>query len=154
MIERIDHVNIVVRDLPVMVAFYRDVMGMKMTKQVTISGEWVERTVGLSDVHADVVYLNPPAGPRVELIRYHTPPATDPQGLDIPNTPGLRHIAFSVTDLDAVMEQLRSADVSFLSAVQTVPDEQVTYADGVRKRLVYFRDPEGNILELCAYESR
>jgi len=154
MIEQIDHVNIVVRDLPMMVAFYRDVMRMQVTKDVTISGAWVDQTVGLSDVHADVVYLNPPAGPRVELIRYHTPPATDSQGLDIPNTPGLRHIAFSVTDLDAVMEQLQTADVSFVSEVQTVPDEQVTYTGGVRKRLVYFRDPEGNILELCAYESR
>ena len=37
------------------------------------------------------------------------------------------------------------------SDVQSVPDSQVTYAEGVRKRLVYFRDPEGNILELCEY---
>jgi hypothetical protein len=27
----------------------------------------------------------------------------------------------------------------------------VTYSGGVRKRLVYFRDPEDNILELCEY---
>jgi hypothetical protein len=37
--------------------------------------------------------------------------------------------------------------------VQSVPDSQVTYAGGVRKRLVYFRDPEGNLLELCEYRS-
>jgi len=41
--------------------------------------------------------------------------------------------------------------VKFFSAVQSVPDSQVTYAGGMRKRLVYFRDPEGNVLEFCEY---
>ncbi len=154
MIEQIDHVNLVVRDLSAMVAFYRDALGMTVTKEVTISGRWVEQTVGLDDVLADVVYLELPAGPRIELIRYQSPPAHDPNGLNIPNTPGLRHMAFRVTDLDGVINQLRHADVQFVSDVQTVPDAQVTYVGGVRKRLVYFHDPEGNILELCAYETR
>ena len=35
--------------------------------------------------------------------------------------------------------------------VQQVPDEQVKYSGGIRKRLVYFHDPEGNLLELCEY---
>lgn len=157
MIEQIDHVNIVVRDLPAMTAFYRDVLGMTVTKEVTISGQWVEQTVGLSDVLADVVYLEPPSGPRIELILYRTPPAThatNATGLNIPNTPGLRHLAFRVTEIEDVINHLQHADVDFVSSVQTVPDAQVTYAGGVRKRLVYFHDPEGNILELCAYENR
>ena len=32
-----------------------------------------------------------------------------------------------------------------------VPDAQVRYRGGVRKRLVYFKDPEGNLLEFCEY---
>jgi catechol 2,3-dioxygenase-like lactoylglutathione lyase family enzyme len=36
MIEGIDHVNLVVADLDVMTAFYRDVLGFHVTKQVTI----------------------------------------------------------------------------------------------------------------------
>jgi hypothetical protein len=31
-----------------------------------------------------------------------------------------------------------------------VPTAQVAFA-GAQKRLVYFRDPEGNLLELCEY---
>ena len=42
--------------------------------------------------------------------------------------------------------------MEFLSDVQRVPAEQVTYAAGVSKHLVYFRDPEGNLLELCEYK--
>ena len=41
MIEQIDHINIVVSDLQRMTAFYRDLLGLKITKEVTISGQWI-----------------------------------------------------------------------------------------------------------------
>jgi catechol 2,3-dioxygenase-like lactoylglutathione lyase family enzyme len=148
----IDHVNIVVQDLERMVAFYRDALGLKETKRVTITGSWVAATVGLPEVQADVVYLDFASGPRVELIRYNRPAVDRPIGVDRPNAPGLRHIAFKVDDIDAAVARLRSAGVKFFSDVQQVPESQVTYAGGVRKRLVYFADPEGNLLELCEYK--
>ena len=149
----IDHVNLVVQDLERMVAFYRDALGLKETKRVMITGSWVAATVGLPEVHADVVYLDFASGPRVELIRYNRPTIDRPAGVDRPNAPGLRHIAFKVDDIDATVARLRSAGVKFFADVQQVPDTQVTYAGGVRKRLVYFSDPEGNLLELCEYKT-
>ena len=151
MLSSIDHVNLVVTDLARMLAFYRDVLGMTVTKQVTISGDWIGKTVGLNDVRAEVVYLELPSGPRIELIRYLSPDALKVTGVDLPNAIGLRHLAFRVDDIEAAAERLQRAGVELFSDVQTVPDSQVTYAGGVRKRLVYFRDPEGNILELCEY---
>ncbi len=154
MLESIDHVNLVVRDLESMVAFYRDTLGLRVTKEVTISGEWIEQVVALRGVRADVVYLSFPAGPNLELIRYHAPPGAAPADLDQPNTLGLRHLAFRVDDIDAIHARLKAAGVRLVSPVQSVPDAQVTYAGGVRKRLVYFHDPEGNLLELCQYKAR
>jgi catechol 2,3-dioxygenase-like lactoylglutathione lyase family enzyme len=151
MLRSIDHVNLVVADLPRMLAFYRDVLGLVVTKQVTISGDWIGKTVGLENVSAEVVYLDLPSGPRIELLRYISPDALHFAGVDRPNAVGLRHLAFRIQDIDAVTQRLRVAGVEFVSDVQTVPDSQVTYAGGVRKRLVYFRDPERNILELCEY---
>lgn len=151
MIEQIDHINLVVRDLAAMTTFYRDVLGLKVTNEVTISGDWLERVVGLKGAKANVVYLDAPNGPRVELIEYVSPSGGRPVGLGESNTQGLRHFAFRVSDIDALAEHLQRAGVRFLSPVQQVPDEQVTYAGGVRKRLVYFHDPEGNLLELCEY---
>jgi catechol 2,3-dioxygenase-like lactoylglutathione lyase family enzyme len=153
MLEQIDHINIVVDDLKLMTAFYRDVLGMRITKEVTIGGEWVERTVGLRGVKAEVVYLDPSTGPRVELIRYVSPNGTRPSANGDSNTKGIRHVAFRVTNIDGLFVALRAAGVEFLSEVQEVPESQVTYTGGVRKRLVYFRDPEGNLLELCEYRS-
>ena len=154
MLESIDHVNLVVRDLEGMADFYVRLLGMKITKQVTISGPWIDRTVGLVGVNADVIYLDLPQGPRVELIRYNSPPGKDSPEPGKSNTTGLRHLAFRVSDIDAVVKTLHNAGVKFFSDIQLVPDSQVTYAGGLRKRLAYFHDPEGNLLELCEYKEQ
>jgi len=154
MLESIDHVNLVVTDLKKMADFYTRALGLKISKQVTISGGWIDRTVGLSGVDADVIYLDLPSGPRVELLRYNSPAGEHPAGLEKSNTHGLRHMAFKVDDIDAMVARLKAAGVKFFSEVQLVPDSQVTYAGGLRKRLVYFHDPEGNLLELCEYKAR
>jgi catechol 2,3-dioxygenase-like lactoylglutathione lyase family enzyme len=153
MLSTIDHINLVVTDLERMVEFYSSTLDLTVTKRVTISGRWIDETVGLKDVLADVVYLDLPSGPRIELLRYHKPIGDIPIGLDRPNTGGLRHMAFKVDDIDVAVENLKRAGVRFVSDIQAVPSTQVTYAGGVRKRLVYFHDPEGNILELCEYKA-
>ena len=152
MIESMDHVNIVVRDLEAMVAFYTDALGLTVSKRATISGPWIQRVVGLADVEAEVVYLEAPAGARVELICYCNPTAARPAALDQPNTPGLRHLAFRVNDIDSITQTLRRAGANVHGQIEQVPDAQVTYAGGVRKRLIYFNDPEGNLLEFCEYK--
>jgi glyoxylase I family protein len=151
MIESIDHINIVVDDMPRMVAFYTGVLGLRLTKQAVISGPWIEAVTCLSAVEAEVAFLEAPSGPRIELLCYRKPqgsPRLD--GLDRPNVQGLRHIALRVTDIDRLAAAIEAAGVKMLSVVQQVPAAQVEYADQ-RKRLVYFRDPEDNLLELCEF---
>ncbi len=153
---RIDHVNMVAQDLEKMVEFYSSVLGLAVTKRVTISGDWVDAVTGLKGVIADVAYLDLvsgslPGATRIELIFYRSPQAAGHQGVAAPNSPGFRHIAFAVDDMELVVERLTQRNVHVLSEVLTVPDSQVTYSGGVRKRIVYFRDPEGNLLELCEY---
>lgn len=53
--------------------------------------------------------------------------------------PGLRHVAFRVTDFDAAYAKLRAAGVAFT----TEPGEAVGGG-----RTVLFRDPEGNELQI------
>lgn len=151
MIEQIDHVNIVVHDMAVMLAFYENTLGLNRVKEVTISGGWVEEVVGLKNVKADVVYLELMAGPRIELISYLSPSGMTLEGLGIANTFGLRHIAFRVRDIDGWVEKLKKKGIRFHGAVRQASKKQVRYAGDARKRLIYFHDPEGNILELCEY---
>jgi catechol 2,3-dioxygenase-like lactoylglutathione lyase family enzyme len=152
MFDQIDHVNFVVHDLEGMTTFYSEVLGFRVTKTVTISGAWIDAVVGLDNVVADVVYLEPPNGPRIELIRYKKPTCIGSQEPSSANTFGLRHLAFRVSNIDAAMLQLEQAGIRANSLIATVPTSQVQYA-GAQKRLVYFYDPEGNILELCEYKA-
>jgi catechol 2,3-dioxygenase-like lactoylglutathione lyase family enzyme len=147
---QIDHVNLVVRDMAAMIAFYRDVLDMTLARQVTIDGEWIDDVTGLSGVRADVAFLEAANGPKIELLYYHAPRALPIDGLGAANVPGLRHFAFRVSDIDRLAERLRAAGVPLLSKVHSVPTAQVAFA-GAQKRLVYFQDPEGNLLELCEY---
>ncbi len=148
--KQIDHVNIVVENLPRMTAFYRDALGLRVTREVTIRGDWIEAITLLSGVEADVVYLEPPTGPPLELIAYRSPQGSRPGDLEKPNTLGLRHLAFLVKDIDAALEAVRAAGGEILAPVQTVPTGQVEF--GTRQKwIAYCRDPEGNLLEFCDY---
>ncbi len=57
--------------------------------------------------------------------------------------PGLRHLAISVTDFDAVYQRLKSKGVGFLAE----PEKKGGNS------LVFFTDPDGNILHLLHRET-
>jgi glyoxylase I family protein len=61
------------------------------------------------------------------------------------NVSGYRHIAFVVSDLDAGYQKLHDAgNIEILSE----PVTMTTPRSIAGFRFVYFRDPEGNIIEL------
>jgi hypothetical protein len=64
----------------------------------------VDRVVGLVGVRAEIAMVQIPDVPgRLELTEFHAPSgrAGDPHAR--PNTPGIRHIAFAVDDIDALL---------------------------------------------------
>ncbi len=151
MIEHIDHVNLVVRDMPAMVAFYQEVLGLRVTKQATIRGPWIEAVTGLRHVEAEVAFLELPSGPSIELLRYRTPAGERPPGLSDPHAQGLRHVALRATDLDGLVRKLKAAGVALFSEIQQVPAAQVDYADQ-RKHCCIVAIPRG-ICWNCAASS-
>ena len=74
-IQRMDNVLIVVDDLEAAKAFFAE-LGMELEGETTVEGPWVDSTVGLDGVRADIAMLRTPDGQgRVELTKFHTPPA-------------------------------------------------------------------------------
>ena len=55
------------------------------------------------------------------------------------NDAGWSHLAFTVSDFDADVDRLRSRGVTFSGAPSGAPGE---------RRLAFFLDPEGNVLQL------
>jgi len=151
MIQVINHVNIVVTDLDRSERFYVDVLGFRATRRGHLEGAWIEAVSGLRGVRADVTFLEPPGGgPRIELIAYASPQGEAPAANSAPNTVGLRHLAFTVDDMDAAVARLEAAGVPLVGGPMEVPAGVVRHAEG-RKRLRYFLDPDDVLLELAEY---
>ena len=145
----LDHFNIVVQNMERSVAFYRDVLGLTQTFQATLEGEWIETVTGLAETRARCVFFQlPGVDVRLELLEYIHPEGASFEKDSVPNTVGLRHFAFEVDDMEAWCERLKAANVRFVSPPITVP-----FPVGNRgtKRLCYFHDPDGVLLEIAAY---
>jgi catechol 2,3-dioxygenase-like lactoylglutathione lyase family enzyme len=140
-IQRMDNVLIVVEDLEAAKAFFVE-LGMELEGETQVAGDWAGRVIRLDDVRADIVMLRTPDGHgRVELSKFHTPPAVRAEPENAPaNTLGIRRIMFAVDDIDDVVARLRNHGAELL-------DEIVQYEDSYR--LCFVRGPEGIIVGLA-----
>ena len=137
---RMDNVLIVVDDLKAAIAFFAE-LGMELEGESTVEGQWVDRIIGLDGSRSDVAVMRTPDGHgRIELDKFHTPPAirVEPENTPV-NTLGIRRIMFAVDDLDDVLDRLRRHGAELVGEV-------VRYAD--QYRLCYIRGPEGIIVAL------
>jgi catechol 2,3-dioxygenase-like lactoylglutathione lyase family enzyme len=139
-IQRMEHVGIVVDDLAAATAFFVE-LGLKLQGEGLVEGGWVDRVVGLEGVRVEIAMVETPDGQgRLELVRFHAPAGPGGDRHAPANTPGIRHVAFAVDDIDAVVAGLRSRGVELVGEV-------VRYQDSYR--LCYVRGPEGIIVELA-----
>lgn len=138
---RMDNVLVVVEDLKAAIAFFTDI-GMELEGEATVEGPWIDRIVGFDGSKCDVAMMRTPDGRgRVELEKYHAPPAVRAEPEDAPvNALGIRRIMFAVDDLDAVLARLRSRGAELMGDVVQYED---TY------RLCYVRGPEGIMIALA-----
>lgn len=137
---RMDNVLVVVEDLEAAKAFFVE-LGMELEGETQVEGPWVDQTIGLKGVRADIAMMRSPDGGQVELTKYHTPAAikTEPQNAPA-NALGIRRIMFAVQDIDDVVARLRRHGAELL-------DDIAQYED--LYRLCFVRGPEGIIIGLA-----
>jgi catechol 2,3-dioxygenase-like lactoylglutathione lyase family enzyme len=138
-IRRIDHVGIIVEDLPAAKAFFLD-LGLEVQGEGELEGEWLDQIVGLTEVKTAFVFMGMPEGQaNLELIKYHRP--SDERDIQQPlaNTLGIRHIAIVVEDIEAVVAKLKIKGQEIFGEIQNYEESY---------KLCYVRGPEGMILEL------
>ena len=101
---RMDNILLVVDDLKAATAFFA-ALGLELEGEATVEGQSVDRLVGLEGVRSDIAMMRTPDGHgRVELDKFHTPPAVRAEPEDAPvNALGIRRIMFAVDDIDAVL---------------------------------------------------
>lgn len=132
------YLALVVADLDRAVTFYRDVLGMVEIKAVDVSGAKA-RKGGFAD--APFSFRTFALGPlALKLVTVQGSPRST-RGL-VDDFTGVRYISFVVDDLDRTQRELHERGVEFLSEILPREPEQSV------GRLVFFRDPDGNLLEL------
>jgi catechol 2,3-dioxygenase-like lactoylglutathione lyase family enzyme len=140
-IQRMDNVLIVVEDLEAVTAFFTE-LGMELEGETQVEGPWVDGVVGLDGVRADITMMRTPDGHgRLELTRFHTPPAVRSEPENAPaNALGIRRIMFAVEGVDDVVARLRTHGGELVGEI-------VQYENAYR--LCFLRGPEGIIIGLA-----
>ncbi|CUU23057.1 putative protein YaeR [Duffyella gerundensis] len=123
-LKQVHHIAIIATDYARSKAFYCDILGF------TLMGEFFreERNSWKGDLALNGHYT-------IELFSFPEPPAR----VSHPEACGLRHLAFSVDDIDAAWQLLQQ---------QGVQCEPVRIDPLTGKRFTFFADPDGLPLEL------
>jgi lactoylglutathione lyase len=166
-VRRIHHVGITVADLDRSLAFYRELLGMRVLG--LSEAEDVGAIVGAPGATARIADLDAGAGQLLELLDYGSgpregsgdggPSTGPPPG---PDTPGTCHVSLQVTDLRAVLARLASAGHPAMGEPIRLGGGGEEYEAGAHGAsiahdlwedctVVYLRDPDGVIVELLEH---
>ena len=140
-IKRMDHVSVIVDDLPAAIAFFT-ALGMTVEGEAAVGGDWVDRVNGLEGVQVDMTMMRTPDGHgQVELTKFRNPKLVEIEpAIAPPNTLGLRSVMFTVESVDDTVARMRAHGAELVGEV-------VQYED--KYRLCYMRGPAGIIVALA-----
>jgi catechol 2,3-dioxygenase-like lactoylglutathione lyase family enzyme len=143
-----DSVGIPVTDLERSVDFYTQVLDFKKIDESEIAGAEYEHLLGVFGVRMRIARLQ--LGDEfIQLMNFVVP-----DGRPVPvdshsNDLWFQHVAIIVRDMDAAYRRLRDHKVRYASTEpQTLPDWNPN-AGGIKA--FYFRDPDGNHLEILQF---
>ena len=124
-VKGINHVSINTKDMRASADFYGRILGWKQMETVPFDG-------------FSLVYFQVPGGGRLELFDYG---GKNPVNARDDAEAGLRHLAFTVDDVDEAEKMLRAKGVQVTMAATDLPT--------LNSRAILFLDPNGVTLEFC-----
>jgi methylmalonyl-CoA/ethylmalonyl-CoA epimerase len=128
-IGRIHHVALVVSDLPAALGFWRDTLGLALS-----------RVEDVPDQKSQIAFL-PVGDSEIELVR----PTDDESGVArflAKRGPGMHHLCLEVSDLDGMMGRLRAKNVRLINP------EPLESPDGRRLAFIHPESACGVLVEL------
>jgi catechol 2,3-dioxygenase-like lactoylglutathione lyase family enzyme len=141
MIKRLDHISVVVDDLPAAIDFFTT-LGMTAEGEQPVEGPWVDQVNGIEDVQVDIVMMQTPDGHgQLELTKFRNPKLIEIEpAIAPPNALGLRSVMFTVDNIDDTVARLRAKGAELIGEI-------VQYENFYR--LCYLRGPAGIIVSLA-----
>jgi catechol 2,3-dioxygenase-like lactoylglutathione lyase family enzyme len=136
------HTGFTVSDIERSLAFYRDLLGLKLLWRQTGTAPYLAAVTGFAGVQLEIALLQPAdGGSTLELLQYVSHPAEPTDRAT--NRPGNGHLCFRVDDIHAACAELRRHGVRLISE----PTE-ITAGTHRGGWAVYLRDPDDFTVEL------
>jgi glyoxylase I family protein len=122
----LEHVGMTCSNIDQTMAFYCDLLGLKLALRKTSPG-------------GEVIFLDTGAG----MLEIACPVAHISRSRDVPpHEAGMRHITFAFDDVDAMVARLAAA------GIEPFEGPRPAFFNEVLKRVAFVRDPDGVIVEL------
>jgi catechol 2,3-dioxygenase-like lactoylglutathione lyase family enzyme len=142
MLSHPDHVTVAVTDLPSARRFF-ELLGFEVTIETVISGEVMERYMGVPGIEADhVTMVLKDAKPHfeIQLLHYHKPRVDSDPSLANLARPGFNHLCFAVNDIEQLAETLRNAGVKFRNELMTFHERKLLFVEGPERITIEFAE--------------
>jgi catechol 2,3-dioxygenase-like lactoylglutathione lyase family enzyme len=146
MLGAVAHIGITVKDMERALKFYRDLLGLKVLGDITVTGEEISRVTQAKGAKVRAVYLRSGedlSGPPIELLHFIEPAGEAGAPYAGLTNLGITEVAFWVKDIEKTCAELRARGVELYSEPQLFDLEGYGSV-----KAVYFRDPDGTTLEL------
>jgi catechol 2,3-dioxygenase-like lactoylglutathione lyase family enzyme len=136
----IRHSGLVVKDLDKSIAFYGDVLGLKLEIDAVEDGPEIDAVVAVKDVKLRYCKMVCEDNSMIELIQFLSHPGTDFEGNWTANNIGASHICYTVKDIELLHATLTEQGYNCNCTPQVFPNGKV--------KVMYCHDPDGILVEL------
>ena len=138
--QHFDHVGVTVDDLDGAVNFFLR-LGLELEGRTFIEGEFLETVSGIPDSRTEIAMMRAPTGGTgLELATFIRPDVVPGSPQPMANELGIRSIAFEVSDLKGIVEELVADGYLLIGGIGEYEDAW---------RMTYVRGPEGIIVALA-----
>ncbi len=132
--------GICVTDLDRMLSFYTGVLSCEEVRRAPIPSELSEQLTLAPDGYL-CVWLQTPYGERIKLMSAPQPPEVIDARRYLTDRSGIAYLTFYCSDLSEVLAAAEAQGATLMS-------DRALVAPDAPLRLCFFRDPEGNVIEL------
>ena len=142
-----DHTGITVSNLERSLEFWQNVLGFEFSHRAHQTSEMASEITGVPGAEIKLAVVKAPSGHKIELLEYLAP-ADRKKDVNLrPCDVGHVHVALTVENLDAILENIAASGWKAAGKPQTL-----TAGPNAGKRVVYVRDPDGTMIEFMQLE--
>jgi glyoxylase I family protein len=138
LIKEVRHIGIVVKNIENSLKFYRDLLGLKIVRDMNEHGDHLDNMLSLDNVQVRTVKLS--VNKNITLIELLEFKSHNDNGMRNFYTIGASHVAFTVENIEELYQDLSKKDIKFNAPPQKSPDGLV--------KVTFCKDPDGTPIEL------